>query len=111
MRVRLALLLVGSWIGTSAAMWVVASTNFATVDRVLEPGYRPELAERLAPRTVAEERPVLRFLAAELNRRFFRWWGTAQLALAVALLALVGTGAGSGARVLAALVAVASAVL
>lgn len=86
-RASLATLIVGLWLGLSVAMWVVATTNFRTVDELLEPGYRAEFSERLAPRTAAEERPLLRFLASELNRRFFLWFGVAELLLAAALLA------------------------
>jgi hypothetical protein len=101
-RSRFALLLLGAWLGLSIATWPVASGNFRAVDRVLEPGYRPEFAERIAPRSPAEERPVLRFVASEINRRLFRWWGWAQVAIAVALAALVArdTSIGVGTKVL-----------
>src|SRR5205809_7840385 len=89
MRTKLALVLLSAWITLTVGMAAVAAGNFRTVDRVLEPGYRPELLSRLAPRTPAEERPLLRYLASELNRRFFRWSGWTQLALAAALLVVV----------------------
>ena len=97
MRVRLLIVVLSSWVALSAAMWAVAAGNFRTVERVLAPGYRAELVTALAPRSLEAERPVLRWLASELNRRFFRGWAGGQLALVVVLAVLL-VGGGGGAR-------------
>ena len=89
MRRRLALALVSAWLALTVATAVVATTTFRTVDRVLTREPRPELVLRLAPRAPEDERPVLRYLASEINRTMFRLWAGVDGALAVALAALV----------------------
>jgi hypothetical protein len=85
---RLLLVVAGFWLGTLAASWVMATVNFRTVDRVLAPGARPELAGRLAALPGEDRRVVLRHLVSEINRSMFRTWAIAQLALgALALFA------------------------
>lgn len=85
---RLLVFVLGAWLATAVFMGVVATANFKTVDAILAPGYRAELESRIAPRTAAEERPILRYLASELNRRFFRWTAWTELLLAALALAL-----------------------
>jgi hypothetical protein len=94
-----ALLLTGLWLGALVASWVAASTNFRTVDRVLGPTVRPELAQSLANVPPAEQRMALRHLASEINRWMFRSWCAAQVALGVVLLWLAWP-AGATARLL-----------
>jgi hypothetical protein len=91
----LAVLLLGLWLGMLIASWVVATINFRTVDRVLGPGSRPEVAAKLQGVPAGDRRVVLRHLASEINRWVFRWWGLAQLALAGALLAAAWRTAGT----------------
>ena len=91
---RLLLLLAGFWLGILMASWVMATVNFRTVDRVLGPGVRPEMAARLEPIAVEDRRIVLRHLASEINRWMFRSWAIAQLVLGA--LALVAAGRLSG---------------
>jgi len=91
---RLLLLLAGFWLGMLVASWVMATANFRTVDRVLGPGARPELAARLEPIPADDRRIVLRHLASEINRWMFRSWALAQLGLGA--LALVAAGRLSG---------------
>ena len=91
----LTVLLLGLWLGMLVASWIVATVNFRTVDRVLGPGARPELAEKLAGVPAADRRVALRHLASEINRWVFRWWGLAQLALAAALVAATWRTAGA----------------
>jgi hypothetical protein len=101
---RLVLVLLGAWIAGSILVTLVANSNFRTVDRLLAPEYRPEFAVRVAARGAAEERIDLRYLAGELNRRLFRAWSWAQVALGIATVGLLlGAAATSAAgRVLAA---------
>src|SRR5207245_9000118 len=85
---RLLLVVAGFWLGMLAASWVMATVNFRTVDRVLGPGTRPEMAGRLAPLPAEDRRVVLRHLVSEINRTMFRAWALAQLGLgALALVA------------------------
>ncbi len=84
---RLGLLLVGLWLGLLVASSAVATVNFRTVDRLLGPDLRPELAQRLAPVAAADRRVAFRHLVSEVNRWIFRTGSMAQLLLAVGLLA------------------------
>lgn len=80
-RAALALVLGGWAIGT-LFMWVVATQNFATVDRIL--AAPPAVVESIAaPLEEGELREILRYEASELNRLYFDRWGLAQLPLAL----------------------------
>jgi hypothetical protein len=94
---RIALLLAGLWLGALLLSWAVATLNFRTVDRVLEPTAGPELGQRLAPLPAPDRRLVLRHLASEINRGLFQGFGLAQLVLGAALL-LAAWGVGGWAR-------------
>ncbi len=91
---RLGLLVVGLWLGLLFAASAVAIVNFRTVDRLLGPGERPELAQRLAAVQPPDRRVVLRHLVSEVNRWIFRTGSAAQLALAALLLAATWSGGG-----------------
>ncbi len=84
----------GAWLFGSLAIAIVATQNFRAVDRVLRSASeRPELAERLKRVGAADARLLLRYLASEMNRFYFRAWGWGQLLLAlVALAGLWGGG-------------------
>jgi hypothetical protein len=86
---RLALLVLGLWLGLLVASAAVATVNFRTVDRLLGPGQRPELARTLEPVPAEGRRFARRHLVSEVNRWIFRAGGLAQLVLAVALVVLV----------------------
>ena len=76
----------GGWALGTLFMWVVATQNFATVERIL--GAQPDAVESIsAPLEEGELREILRYQASELNRLYFDRWGLAQLPLA--LLAVV----------------------
>jgi len=91
---RLILVVSGFWLGMLAASWVMATLNFRTVDRVLGPEARPEMAGRLAALPAEERRVVLRHLASEINRRMFRTWAIAQLVLGALALGAAWRGDG-----------------
>lgn len=102
---RLALLVLGLWLGLLVASSAVATVNFRTVDRLLGPDLRPELARTLETVPPEGRRFALRHVVSEVNRWIFRAGGAAQLALAVALAVLVWpTGGAPRALALAALV-------
>jgi hypothetical protein len=91
---RLLLVASGFWLGLLAASWVMATLSFRTVDRVLGPEARPEMAGRLAGLPEADRRVVLRHLASEINRGMFRTWALAQLVLGALVLGAAWRGAG-----------------
>ena len=74
--------------GCTLLMWLVATANFRTADRVLNRP-TPEAAPVLLSLPDAARRPVLRHLASELNRWLFRLWGALQMVLGAAVLALL----------------------
>jgi hypothetical protein len=81
------LLLLGFWLGLLVASWLLAPATFRIADRILaDPP--PEMSRRLAAVAEPDRRVVLRHLAAEVNRWMFGGWGAAQLALALAVVAL-----------------------
>jgi len=84
---RLALLVVGLWLGLLVAAAAVATVNFCTVDRVLGPDLCPELAARLAPLAPEDRRAAFRHLVSEVNRWIFRTGSATQLLLGTVLLA------------------------
>jgi hypothetical protein len=94
MRWKLGLLLLGAWVGVLAGSWVMATLNLRAADRVLGPGGRPEVSEKLAGVAPPDRRAALRHLGAELNRWMFHSWAVVQLGLGAALLALLWPGGG-----------------
>jgi hypothetical protein len=92
---RLALLVLGLWLGLLVASSAVATVNFRTVDRLLGPGQRPELARTLEPVPPEGRRFALRHLVSEVNRWIFRTGGIAQLALAAAVTVLLWPAGGT----------------
>ncbi len=92
---RLALLVLGLWIGLLVSSSAVASVNFRTVDRLLGPGISPELAQRLAPLPAGERRVAFRHLVSEVNRWIFGAGSGLQLLLALALSALLWPAGGA----------------
>lgn len=93
---RAALLVVGAWLGLLVASAAVATVNFRTVDRLLAPGMRPELEQRLAPLSAADRRLAFRHLASEVNRWIFRSGSLVQLLLAAVLTLLLWSRGGGG---------------
>jgi hypothetical protein len=106
---RLALLVLGAWVGLLVASSAVATVNFRTVDRLLGPEMRPELGQRLTSVTPEDRRFAFRHLVSEVNRWIFRTGSLVQLALAAALVVLVWP-RGGAARALAAAALLISAV-
>jgi hypothetical protein len=84
------------WLGLLVASWFAATSSFRTVDRVLAPSPRPEMAARLQDVPETERRVVLRYLASEINRGMFRRWGYVEAGFALVLAALAWPGGGRG---------------
>src|SRR5258708_36170175 len=89
MRWKLALLLLGAWVGVLAGSWVMATFNLRAADRVLGPGGRFHLAEKLAGRAAPDRRAPLRPPGAELSRPMFSSRAVVHLGLGAALIALL----------------------
>jgi hypothetical protein len=93
-RVQLAAIAVlGVWLGVTLFMWMAASQSFRTVDAVLS---RPAVRFSDATRSLDSEtaRHLVRYVASEINRAYFRRYNLAQLALGTILLALLLVQAG-----------------
>jgi hypothetical protein len=88
------LLLLGAWLAATIFMWMVATQNFAVVERILADGSEgfAATASKLSPEEV---RLVLRYQASEANRLFFEGWGTVQPPLAVVVMLLAWRSGGS----------------
>jgi hypothetical protein len=85
---RLIAFLLGIWLAGSGAMYVVATQNLRSADRILDapPPVAREITEQLGR---DESRMLLRYQAAEQNRWYFRSWERTQLALGVLLLLVI----------------------
>lgn len=83
------LLLLGGWLIRTLVLWVVATQNFRTVDRLLA-SPSDSFQKRLSVLPPEERREILRHLSSELNRLYFQLWNWTQLGLGV-LMAGAGT--------------------
>lgn len=81
--------ILGVWLGWTLFMWFAATRSFRTVDRVLTAS-RPEFQQAVQPLGHDQARVVLRYLASEINRTYFRFYGWAQILLGLLLLLLLG---------------------
>lgn len=87
-RHRIAAFLSGCLILGSLFMIFVATQNFQTVDRVLA-APAPQAAQILQTLGPDNSRLLLRYLAGEENRLFFVTWELVQIALGIALTAIL----------------------
>jgi hypothetical protein len=94
MKKKTAALLLCAWLTGTLVMWFVATENFRTVDRVLATA-NAEFARSTGPLAAGETRIILRYLASELNRFYFRTWNWVQLVLGVVVLGLLWAERGS----------------
>ena len=92
---RFVIFLLGVWLGGSAFMYVVATHNLESVDRVLgsPPAAAAKLIESLGPESA---RLLLRHHSSELNRVYFENWGLAQMVLGVAVFGMLLFGTREG---------------
>jgi hypothetical protein len=83
-------LLMGAWMMGSIVVAFVATQNFRTVDRVLSAPAEADLWRKLDGKISREDaRMILRHLASEMNRFYFRAWEGAQLLLGGLVLILL----------------------
>ena len=85
---RIAAFLSGCLILGSLFMIFVATQNFQTVDRVLT-APPPEAAQMFQTLGADNSRLLLRYMAGEDNRLFFVAWGLTEIALGIALTAML----------------------
>src|SRR5688500_6870903 len=85
---RLVCMLLGAWLAGSLWMFVTATQNFRTVDRLMHdpPPAATSMISRIG---IANARTLLRFEASEMNRFYFDVWEWAQLALGIAAFLLL----------------------
>ncbi len=82
--------LMGAWMMGSIVVAFVATQNFRTVDRVLSAPAEADLWRKLDGKISREDaRMILRHLASEMNRFYFRAWEGAQLLLGGLVLILL----------------------
>jgi Domain of unknown function (DUF4149) len=80
--------IVSLWVGWTLFMWFAATRSFRTADRVLK-SPPPEFSRIVQSLSPENTRQVLRYLASEINRTYFRAYGWGQIALGSVLLVLV----------------------
>ncbi|MBI4463795.1 MAG: hypothetical protein HY647_03725 [Acidobacteria bacterium] len=84
---RLAMgLILGGWLLGTLMVAGIAAQNFRMVDRLLHSASQTALQQRTAGIPAGEVRLLLRHLASELNRFYFRAWGWVELVLGAGLL-------------------------
>ncbi len=77
---RLAVFLLGFWLGCTVFMGWVATHNLRSVDPILKQSDR-QLQREIKDIGYDRVKTLLRFEAAELNRHYFYYWEWAQLVL------------------------------
>ncbi|HKT13622.1 MAG TPA: hypothetical protein VJW77_17535 [Terriglobia bacterium] len=84
----LAIVVLSVWVGWTLFMWFAATRSFRTVDEVLK-SPPSQLASDVQGLKPEQTREVLRYLASEINRTYFRAYGWGQLVLGTLLLVLL----------------------
>ncbi len=83
---RLSSLLLGAWLAGSLFMWMVATQNFRSVDRLLE-SPSPQASAQFDKLGRDGARTLLRYHVGEQNRWYFETWELAQFAVGALLIA------------------------
>ena len=74
-------LLLGGWLLGTLVVAGVATGNFRMIDLLLNSPSHPVFQKDMAQLPSGEGRVLLRYLASELNRFYFRAWGGVEVAL------------------------------
>ncbi|HZT70070.1 MAG TPA: hypothetical protein VFC10_10050 [Terriglobia bacterium] len=86
----LAIATLSLWTGWTLFMWFAATRSFRTADRVLK-SPPPQFTNAVQGMNPEQTREVLRYLASEINRTYFRAYGLGQIVLGAVLLVLVAS--------------------
>ena len=86
-RVIMALLL-GGWLAGIILVGFMAAENFWIIDRLLATSLSEPFHRSVSQLPAGEARAMLRYVASEMNRLFFIWWGWTEAALGLALLVM-----------------------
>jgi hypothetical protein len=83
-----ALTLVSFWVASTLFMWFAATRSFRTADRL---AHRPEpsFARAIKPLGEGLREAALRYIASQINAVYFRFYGFVQIALGIAVVALI----------------------
>jgi len=84
----LAIVVLSLWVGWTLFMWFAATRTFRTADQVLE-SPPPQFTHNVQGQKPEQTREVLRYLASEINRTYFRAYGWGQILLGTILLFLM----------------------
>ena len=80
--------ILSAWLVATPFMWYAATQSFATVDLVLRT-QNPQFVEATKGMAPDQTRVVLRHLASETNRSYFRAYGLVQVVFGMVLLLLL----------------------
>jgi hypothetical protein len=80
--------ILSAWLIMTPLMWLAATQSFTAVKHVLD-GANPGLVDATHGMDEAQTRVVLRYMASEINRRYFWGYGMAQIVLGGGLLVLL----------------------
>ena len=86
-RITMAILL-GGWLCGIVLVGFMAAENFWMIDRLLAASLHAAFHKDVAQLPVGEARAMLRYVASELNRFYFVWWGWTEAVLGLALLVM-----------------------
>jgi hypothetical protein len=84
----LAIAILSAWLAATLFMWFAATRSFATVERILKTP-NPQFAGAIKSLGQGQARVVLRYLASEINRTYFWWYGGVQILLGLILFLLL----------------------
>jgi hypothetical protein len=80
--------ILSAWLVATPFMWYAATQSFATVDRILRTA-DPQFVEATKGMARGQTRVVLRHVASEINRVYFRGYGLVQVVFGGVLLLLL----------------------
>lgn len=89
MKQQWAMFAMGAWLAGNVMVAVVATENFATVDRLLIGSTNPVFGSEVARVGRPDTRDLLRYLSSELNRRYFQLWNGTEVAIGLLVLWLI----------------------
>jgi hypothetical protein len=80
--------LLGGWLAGIILVGLMAAENFWIIDRLLATSLSEPFHRTVGQLRAGEARAMLRYVASEMNRLFFVWWGWSEATLGAVLLVL-----------------------